>query len=164
MAYRLALEAPRRFRAVAGVSASYPTADNTKCHPVARGTAPILIMNGTADPLNPYAGGEVALYGLFMHRGTVLSSASTARLFAGLNGIPDHPETQETRWPDGDAMEQATWRGNGRMVELVTIPGGGHALPQPWRRGPRLLGPTHVNPNGPDLIWQFFSQQEPMKR
>src|ERR1035441_5005124 len=47
MAYRLALEAPSRFLAVAAVSANVPSPENFKCKPAAQGTSSVMIMNGT---------------------------------------------------------------------------------------------------------------------
>jgi polyhydroxybutyrate depolymerase len=32
-------------------------------------------------------------------------------------------------------------------------------MPQPYVRHPRLLGPTPSEPNGPELIWDFFARQ-----
>lgn len=51
MAFRLALEVPSRFRAVAAVSANVHTPDNFKCKPAQNGTSSVMIMNGTEDPL-----------------------------------------------------------------------------------------------------------------
>ena len=51
---------------------------------------------------------------------------------------------------DGDAQVE---------VELVAIHGGGHGLPQPYSRRPRLLGPSPMAPNGPAMIWAFFERQ-----
>jgi hypothetical protein len=34
-------------------------------------------------------------------------------------------------------------------VELLTVVGGGHVLPQPYWRAPRILAPTLREPNGP---------------
>jgi polyhydroxybutyrate depolymerase len=59
MAFRLALEAPTRFRAIAAVAANVPTPRNFKCKPAGDGTSSVMIMNGTEDPLVPYDGGEV---------------------------------------------------------------------------------------------------------
>ena len=50
MAFRLALEAPSRFRAVAAVSANVPSPENFKCKPAGQGTSSVMIMNGTEDP------------------------------------------------------------------------------------------------------------------
>lgn len=157
MAFRLALEAPSRFRAVAAVAANLPAPENFKCKPGAS-TSSVMIMNGTDDPLNPFDGGEVRLFGLFLARGTVLSSQDSARYFAGLNHIAGPPATRETEVADGVRVEDVLWRSNVE-VELVAIHGGGHGIPQPYRRGPRLLGPTPREPNGPAVIWDFFARQ-----
>jgi polyhydroxybutyrate depolymerase len=159
MAFRLALEAPSRFRAVAAVSASVPAPENFKCKPGAS-TSSVMTMNGTDDPLNPFDGGEVRLFGLFLARGTVLSSQDSARYFARLNHIAGPPATRETAVADGVRVEDVLWRNRSNVeVELVAIHGGGHGIPQPYRRGPRLLGPTPREPNGPAVIWDFFARQ-----
>ena len=160
MAYRLALEAPSRFRAVAAVSANVPAPDNFKCRPAGHGTSSVIIMNGTADPLSPYNGGEVRLFGLFMARGRVLSSRESGQYFAGLNHLGSNPVTQVTPAAGGMRVEDVRWQSGGAAeVELVGIHGGGHGMPQPWRRLPRLLGPTPAEPNGPAVIWAFFARQ-----
>ena len=53
MAFRLALETPSRFRAVAAVAANVPAPENFKCKPAGQGTSSVMIMNGTKDPLTP---------------------------------------------------------------------------------------------------------------
>jgi polyhydroxybutyrate depolymerase len=93
MALRLALEAPSRFRAVAAVSDSQPAPDNFKCHPKFRGTSSVMIMNGTDDPLVPFDGGEVSLFGLFIKRGPVLSARQSGQYFANLNHIAGRPRS-----------------------------------------------------------------------
>jgi polyhydroxybutyrate depolymerase len=158
MAFRLALEAPDRFRAVAAVSANVPSPENFKCKPTGHGTSSVMIVNGTADPLNPFDGGEVGLFGL-VRRGTVRSSHESARYFAGLNAVAGAPQTSEIRTTDGTQVEQTLWRGSDAEIELAAIQGGGHGLPQPYRRHPRLLGPSPSQPNGAELIWDFFARQ-----
>jgi len=116
-------------------------------------------MNGTADPLSPFNGGEVKFYGLISSRGFVRSSRDSAQYFAGLNNIAGAPAAHATNLADGFTMEQMVWRGGGTEVELVAIVGGGHGIPQPYARAPRLLGPTPREPNGPELIWDFFARQ-----
>jgi len=161
MAFRLALEAPKRFRALAAVSASVPTPDNFKCRLPTHGTSSILILNGTKDPIVPFAGGEVQLFG-FLARGAVLSSPASAQYFARLNQISAAPETHETLAVDSIRVEQMRWRKDSVVeVELDAIDGAGHGMPQPYYRNPRLLGPTAKEPNGPDLIWNFFARQMP---
>lgn len=162
MAFRLALEAPSRFRAVAAVSANVPTPDNFKCKPAGHGTSSVMIMNGTDDPLVPFDGGEVNLLGLFYKNGTVRSSRASGQYFADLNAIAGRPQTREDRVAGGVRVEQVLWRGDSKIeVELVAVHGGGHGIPQPYRRHPRLLGPSPQEPNGPAVIWAFFARQRP---
>jgi polyhydroxybutyrate depolymerase len=162
MAFRLALEAPSRFRAVAAVSANVPSPENFKCKPTGQGTPSVMIMNGTDDPLVPFDGGSVSLFGLFYRLGKVRSSRESGQFFADLNHITATPERNETPVADGVRVEQVLWRNNSNVeVELVAIHGGGHGIPQPYRRHPRLLGPSPKEPNGPAVIWAFFERQRP---
>jgi polyhydroxybutyrate depolymerase len=159
MAFRLALEAPSRFRAVAAVAANVPTPENFKCKPGGQGTSSVMIMNGTKDPVNPFEGGEVKFFGL-LRRGKVRSSRESGQYFADLNHITGTPATSETSVTDEDHVEQVLWRNDSNVeVELIAIHGGGHGLPQPYSRYPRLLGPTPKEPNGPVVIWAFFERQ-----
>jgi len=167
MAFRLALEAPSRFRAVVAVSANVHTPDNFKCKPAQNGTSSVMIMNGTKDPLVPFGGGQVSLFGFSYKYGRVMSSRESAKYFADLNHIAGAPATSETNVADGVRVEQVLWRNDRKVeVELVAIHGGGHGIPQPYRRrppliGPLLLGPLPKEPNGPDVIWAFFERQRP---
>jgi polyhydroxybutyrate depolymerase len=160
MAFRLALEAPSTFRAVAAVSANVHAPANFKCKPAHDGTSSVMIMNGTEDPLVPFDGGEVSLFGFSYRYGRVMSSRESAQYFADLNHLTTAPQTNETQLADGVRVQTATWRnGSSVEVELVAVEGGGHGIPQPYRRHPRLLGPSPKEPNGPDVIWAFFARQ-----
>ncbi|MBL0124090.1 MAG: alpha/beta fold hydrolase [Betaproteobacteria bacterium] len=176
MSMRLALEAPSRFRAVAAVAANVPAPENFKCTPQGQGTS-VMIMNGTRDPLVPFAGGEVNLLGLFYKGGNVRSSRESAQYFANRNQLAGTPATTQTTVADGVSVEQVLWKKDAKNkdskdkdakdidpiveVELVAIHGGGHGLPQPYWRRPRLLGPSPMAPNGPEMIWAFFARQRP---
>ena len=161
MAFRLALEAPARFRAVAAVAANVPVPENFKCKPAGQDTSSVMIMNGTKDPLNPFEGGEVKFFGLF-RRGKIRSSRESAQYFANLNFIRSTPETNQIQGKDAVSVEQVLWRNDSKVeVELIAIHGGGHGIPQPYRRHPRLLGPSPNEPNGPAVIWAFFERQPP---
>jgi polyhydroxybutyrate depolymerase len=161
MALRLALEAPSRFRAVAAVSANVHTPDNFKCKPGPNGTSSVMIMNGTEDPLVPFGGGEVSFFRFSYRYGNVMSSRDSGQYFADLNHIAGAPATNETQTAEGVHVKHVIWHSSGSNVEveLVAVEGGGHGIPQPYRRHPRLLGPSPKEPNGPAVIWAFFERQ-----
>lgn len=160
MAIRLALEQASRYRAVAAVVANMPAPHNFQCKPVAQATS-VMIMNGTEDPLVPYAGGEINLLGLFYKGGPVISSRASAQYLADWARLAGAPLISEQAVAEGVRVEQNRWSADGAKteVELVTIHGGGHGLPQPYARRPRLLGPSPVAPNGAAMIWAFFERQ-----
>jgi polyhydroxybutyrate depolymerase len=89
LAYRLALEHPEDFAGVATISASLPMKENLDCGQVDK-PIPVMIVNGTADPINPYRGGMVNLGGAKL--GNVLSSEDTAKYWAKLLGVTAMPE------------------------------------------------------------------------
>lgn len=151
MAYRLAIEAPSRFAAVAAVAASLPAPQNFKCRLASSAPSPVLVMNGTDDPLNPFAGGEVTLFGMYK-RGVVISSRATGQYFANLAGVVKPPRVIHEA-----EVDRYVWENMGvRAVELLAVRGGGHVLPQPYVRAPRLLGLTIQKVDGPGEIWKFY--------
>ncbi len=161
MALRLALEAPERVRAVAPVVASLPAGENLDCRTEGRPVS-MLIMNGTADPMNPFEGGEVALYGWLGNRGAVLSSVESIDYFRELAGHPKAPSeilVLPDRDPDdGSTVEVRRWRTPGRRnVDLYVIENGGHSPPHPDLTLPRLLGPTNHDIRAAEEIWNFFA-------
>lgn len=161
MTLRLALETPDFARAYAAVLSSVPTPENMamtpKPHPVS-----ILLMNGTADPMNPWEGGDVALYGVYGNRGPVLSTPASIDYFLNLDGLSGPPTTTQIpdRDPhDGSTAERQTWTAPGkRRVTLVEVHGGGHTTPHPAIRGYRLLGRTNRDFHAAEEIWAFFVQ------
>jgi polyhydroxybutyrate depolymerase len=165
MAYRLALELPDRIAGIATVAASLPTEDNCVCEKSTR-AVPVVVVAGTDDPLNPYGGGEVTLFG-FASRGTVVSARASAEYFAKLAGHLSEPE--DTRLPHKDerdptSVERTEWRDPGKpTVVLFTVFGGGHVIPQSTFRPPRLLGKTTHDLEAPAEIWKFFAGQHHAK-
>jgi polyhydroxybutyrate depolymerase len=163
MAFRLALEAPDLLAGIAAVAANLPAPENMDCQASGR-PVPVLLLNGTADPINPYEGGEVTIFG-HGNRGRVLSSADSAAWIAKLDGA--EPEVVAQRLPssqpaDKGWAERSVWKApSGMEVGLYTIHGGGHTLPQPQAHYPPQLGNTYTGIDGPLEIWRFFARQPP---
>lgn len=159
MAMRLALEAPDLVAAVAPVATSLPTKENMACA-ASEQPVSLLLMNGTDDPMNPYAGGTVALFGLLGDRGTVLSSQDTALYWAQLAGYSGPPQTRvldDRNASDNSTIQVQLWqRPEAASVALYSVIGGGHNTPHPLMRTPRLFGGTNADTTAAGEIWSFF--------
>jgi polyhydroxybutyrate depolymerase len=94
-----------------------------------------------------------------------MSTQETMEYFARLNGQDGSPET--TRLPhvkasDPTSVDRVAWTAPGKPpVILYTIHGGGHVVPQPFYRYPRVVGRMTEDLNAPDVIWEFFSKLPP---
>jgi polyhydroxybutyrate depolymerase len=126
----------------------------------------VIIINGTRDPISPYHGGRVTLFG-FANRGAVLSALQSAEYFVHLNELDVQPEVSRLTPPgrsNSPSVETLDWRAVGKPeVVLVSIKGGGHVVPQPVYRAPFLFGHTSRTLNGPEVIWNFFARQRPLE-
>lgn len=164
MVLRLALQTPELARAYAVVSASLPTPENLIVTPGGRPVS-IVFMNGTADPINPWDGGDVVLWPVLGNRGPVHSVAASVGYFRGLAGLDGAPRV--TSFPDrdpgdGSSARQSTWAEPGkRTVALIAIDGGGHTAPHPARYGMRLLGRSNRDIHAAYAIWGFFQSAPP---
>ena len=159
MAYRLAYEAPDFVDGIAAIVANVPARGNLACD---QSGAPVatLIMNGTEDPINPYEGGIVDVFG-DTTRGEVLSALASANYWAQLAEY-EHSGREE-EWLDrdpGDGTEVVAtiWSEPSKVpVTLITVRGGGHALPHPVSRFPRMLGRTSHEFDTAEVVLQFFA-------
>ena len=160
ISYRLLLERPDLIAGVAAVSSNLPAPNNMDCV-VKNVPTPVMTINGTADPVALYNGGQRPGGA----NGPALSTQQTMEYFAKLNGQDGPPET--TRLPhvkesDPTSVERTAWTAPGKPpVILYTIHGGGHVVPQPYYRYPRNVGRTTEDLNAPDVIWDFFSKLPP---
>ena len=157
MAMRFACDRADLVAAIAPVSALLPRA--LQARRPAR-SVPVVLFNGTADPVMPYDGGAIGRAG---ERGAVLSAAQTASWWAARDGCArpcpatplevldstDPTRVTEQRWESG--------RADAEVVQL-TIEGGGHTWPggQPYRSAGR--GATSRNIDACLRIWRFFSR------
>jgi polyhydroxybutyrate depolymerase len=146
LAYRLALEHPEDFAGVAAISASVPVKENLDCGQVDK-PIPVMTVNGTADPINPYRGGMVNLGGARL--GNVLSSEDTAKYWAKLLGVTATPQTATLPHKGGrTSVDSMTFVKDGSpVVILYSVQNGGHGMPL---KGEDLDSPV--------AIWDFFSK------
>jgi polyhydroxybutyrate depolymerase len=157
ISYRLMLERPDLVAGVAAVSSNLPTAGNMDC--VTKNVpTPVMTINGTADPVALYDGGQRP----GAATGPTLSTKETMNYFAKLNGQDGEPEiTRLTHVKEADPtwVERTAWTQPGKPpVILYTIHGGGHLVPQPYYRYPRVVGRMTEDMNAPEVIWDFFSK------
>lgn len=162
MIYRLGLEMPERFGALAAMAANLPVESNLDCKQSGQPVS-MAILNGTEDPINPFNGGLVTIMGN-SSRGNVHSTADTARYWATLAG-GSLSETMRLPEADGDAstwIERAIYRGgDSTEVRLYTLHGAGHVMPA--RSGflmtqllKTLLGGSAGDMESANELWEFF--------
>jgi polyhydroxybutyrate depolymerase len=132
------------------------------CHPAK--PVPMLMINGTADPLIPYQGGRGS------SRFAVAGFWSTEQTFAfwrRVNGCEaGDAAVTELKHRDKSDPTNVTRIGSqcpkGRDVVLYRINNGGHRMPGKSAdvRFPRivnfLLGPQNRDIDGAETIWEFF--------
>jgi polyhydroxybutyrate depolymerase len=130
MAYKLALTMPSKLKAITAIIANLPDAKNMDC--LATGSSiPVMIINGTNDPVNPYDGGEVKIPGTVL--GTVLSTDETFHYWANLAGYKGEPVKEllpDLDPNDGKTIESYLYQKKGKPeIELLKVIGGKHDYP-----------------------------------
>jgi len=140
MCYKLAMTMPGKFRAVTALIANLPDDQNMDC-------PESMIVNGTADPVNPYEGGLMSGAGFIM--GTVRSTENTFRYWASLAGYKGNPA--KATIPDNDPAD-------GKIIERYTYTAAG----KPEVVLLKVVGGKHDYPNDIDVhveAWEFFKRQ-----
>ena len=161
MSYRLAVELSDRIAAIAPVTANLSVVMSRKT-PVA--PTPVMILNGTKDPLVPYNGGQVRVLG--QDRGAILSTDATVAWWRRHNRCSARATrvALRDRCPrDGTRVyvEKYTTCPAGAPVILVRIEGGGHTWPGGWQYLPRLvIGRVCRDIDGTQLIFDFFQRHK----
>jgi polyhydroxybutyrate depolymerase len=161
MSFRIAMEASNLIAAAAPIIANLP--EPSECRLPSR-PVPMLIMNGTEDPLMPWGGGCVV--NDRCERGSVLSTAETIDFWVDTNRTGTTPicvQLADLDPDDGSTVEVCRYSGGvaGSEVVLYTVDGGGHSIPGPdelpwWYR--LVAGPKNHDISGPEEIWEFFSR------
>lgn len=158
LVFRLAAEAAGDFAGLAAIAATQPTDDNWSCG-VPGQPVPMLLISGTRDPIVPYAGGVISLFGV-QPRGTARSFAETARYYAQINGLPLRPQVETPPAAQSSSSAVTVERfaqADQSPVLAYTVQGGGHVVPGPASAFPRLLGRIDRGLDAPGVIWAFFA-------
>lgn len=152
MTFRVAATLGDRLAAFSAVSASMPA--DLGCAP-AKVPLSALIVSGTADPLVPYAGGDVHFMSK-VSRGRVLGVEASTAFWRDLAHLPAEPSRRESL-PHRDATDptraqRIVWGADPAklQVELLRIDGGGHIEPSLSER-PRRVYTAVVGPQNGDL-------------
>lgn len=164
MIQRLACEAPQLIAASVTMVASLPEPLRDTCRPDV--PMPILMMNGTADPLVPYGGGAVG-GARGMDQGRVIPAEETLALWVRNNGCSDPPELgslPDQDPADGMTTETRTWTKcrDGAQVVFFRMNGAGHGLPGRSRTKAALaeeLGGRSTNDfDSSEAAWDFLKR------
>ena len=153
MAMRLAAEAPDLVAGIIVANANVPTPDNMGWKLVP-GRTRVVLVEGTKDPINPYDGGRVSIFG-FGDRGAVLSGPDSARWFADRSGAGTDPLSDALLHIENLDVRQQDW-GMPTRVRLVSMYGVGHTVPQAAYRFPRFLGATVQDDAILGSAWQLL--------
>jgi polyhydroxybutyrate depolymerase len=162
MTLRLGCELASKLAAIAPVIANMPEKIVSDCNP--DDTLPVLIMNGTADPLVPWEGGYVKFLGRKM--GKVISTENTVRFWVEHNKCFEKPVTEvlpDLDEDDDSRINVITYNNSEDGVEVIlyAIKNGGHNFP--GANTPELkflLGNKNNDINGSEIIWRFFSNHK----
>lgn len=158
MSLRVGCELAEKVAAIAPVIGSLAEPLALRCAPSR--PVPMFLINGTADPLVPWNGGDVHFRRKKL--GRVIAVPETARRWAAQNGCD--PAPQVTALPDRDPADGTRVRREtygscrgGAEVVLYAVEGGGHTWPGGYPYAPEvLIGKTSREFNAGDAIWEFF--------
>jgi polyhydroxybutyrate depolymerase len=118
-----------------------------------------MVINGTANPLIPYAGGKTSLPDSKID---VVSTDATLAAFSKAAGCSDNRTT--TALPDRDPRDGTLsfvekLSGCKAPIELIRVEGGGHTIPGRTGAGTTRGQPVGAHTNDFDAayrIWEFF--------
>ncbi len=160
--HKLACDAPGLIRAVAPVAGNIPQSLISSCSP-STGT-PLMMFNGTEDPLMPFFGGRPEIDSMLRAIGRtagedqMVSSPDTAAFWAARNGCGS---ASDVTLPDvaGDSttVTQTVYScPAGTQVSIYRIDGGGHTWPGAEGRERRLTGAISRDIDASSTMLQFF--------
>lgn len=154
MTSRLACELPDQIAAVAVIAASM---DHDEGYSPQK-PMPAMYIQGTADPLVPFAGGQMkkgaggSIYGHeeVLKKWAIADGCDNRAIIANLPVMVN----------DGTSINKETYEGpNGIEVIGYTVNNGGHTWPGGTQYLPKaIIGSLSHNMNACDVIWDFFKR------
>jgi polyhydroxybutyrate depolymerase len=155
MTFRMLCEASEVFAGAATIIANMPSRVGARC--LLRKPVPVVMFNGTADPLVPYEGGGVGFAG---GRGQVWAAEETAEFMADASACEEArvrplPVSSRSEMVRVTRLEWTRCRSGGR-VALYRFEGGGHQVPGRRQRLSLFLGPGYQGLRAADEAFAFF--------
>ncbi|WP_062210884.1 alpha/beta hydrolase family esterase [Demequina oxidasica] len=167
MLYKMLAQSPKTFAVIVANAANLSEPGSSDCINFSI-PKPVMLVEGTRDPLNPFAGGRAGSRGNPL--GEVKSAIDSAIAFARVNGVAG-PASD----PGINSVEGAPVRtlvagvegkrrsvvlkefggGSGVPVRLYAVKGGGHVVPNTGYRAPRMMGRSSKNFDAPIVAWEF---------
>jgi polyhydroxybutyrate depolymerase len=158
MTFRMLCEAAELFAGAGTIIASMPAAAGTRCRPAR--PVPVVMFNGTADPLVPYRGGGVGFGGW---QGQVWSAEGTAAFLARGNGCGPASKARlgGSSRPGAIRITRFDWQrcSSERGVTLYRVEGGGHQVFGHTNFLPLFLGPGTPRISATDIIMAEFARR-----
>ncbi len=160
MSFRLACELEDEINAIAPLTATISEDVFKNCN--GNSNVGLMLMNGTEDPIVPYDGGYVELFG--KKRGKITSTQRTIDRWREKLRCNDEPFISELPDSENDGttvttIEYNQCKGNG-TISLYRINGGGHTWPGAKSYNlKRIVGKTSKEIIACDTIWEFFKHQ-----
>ena len=167
---RLACQMSNKIAAFATVSGALPKNLQSTCNP--RRPVPIVMINGKADPIVRWEGGEVARdirnrYGEKPSGvgGEVISVPATVAFWRSNDGCSVQPTTEQMpdTQQDGTQVTRSQYNNcrNSSQVVLYTIEGGGHGWPGSsvkieQRRLSDRIGKVSQDISASSIVWNFL--------
>ncbi len=160
MAYRAGCEMADRVAAIASVSASMPLGYNYICHPST--ALPVLAINGTADAIMPWAGGQVRIGGATRDYGAIIPVSDTLAFWKRKASCKDNEKLETLAEDKSTAMTAIKHSWEGCDVRQYEIRGGGHGWPGKYT--PLLIaypypGNMMMKLDATTEIWEFFKDK-----
>jgi polyhydroxybutyrate depolymerase len=148
MAYWFTCSRSDKIAALAPVSGGLAQVNMKPCAEASKRPVPLLVIHGTADPINPFNDGELEGNLQYWIRRN------------GCNLTPQEDYLPQKR-PSGTRTQVLSYSGcsGGAAVKLYALEGCGHYWPGDKSFDLRRAGHECVSFEGAEVIWQFFTSR-----